>query len=90
MDISVELRDPAAMQKSSQFVLGLCIQDKLTNAVWTVVQYGKKVPSSSAEHVLSRGEPGFEHLLSVSVQSFNQNLLKALPIQSHELEDKLL
>lgn len=33
MDISVELRDPATMHKSSQFVFGLCIQDKLTNAV---------------------------------------------------------
>lgn len=31
MDISVELRDPAAMHKSSYFVLGLCIQEKLTN-----------------------------------------------------------
>lgn len=35
MDISVELRDPAAMHKSSQFVLGLCIQDKLINAALT-------------------------------------------------------
>lgn len=32
MDIPVELRDPGAVHKSSQFVLGLRIQDKLANA----------------------------------------------------------
>lgn len=77
MDISVELRDPAAMHKSPQIVLGLCTQDKITNAAWMSVKYGNKVLSSSAEHILPRGEPEFEHLLSVSVQSFNQKFAKS-------------